>query len=406
MKKRLLLVLPIVAFLVGCGETDPMAEVSKSLPDDVEKVDPEKAEEGEIAEYVSDTVNGFFNFSEEKVVYNLSIDLNVSVNGKEGNDSYSATTYIKGGIGLGYEVMEYESVEYGAMFVNITDLTVRLNLNLPAAAKEKMPIPENVSLSNVNLFAYVAETPEGALGFIDLSDHTIQDFIKSTIIANDIPEIFADGILDSVLGEKEEGSQYRPGKVLVNVSHILEEISKSRVAEGAEPFDEKLINHPVLYLLSMGISELAEVQENYGMLVSAFLPAFGPIVGIKEDTPADPSEMVGLDKIALVLNISSGKVCELLGIQPEQLPVSGVAGLLLTVGMEKGEEIGYALEELALSANLTIKTEESDIHVNGSLGLDCAYNDVAEMIGISAEEYATYTDATEAVLSIIQLIIG
>ena len=61
MKKRLLLVLPVVAFLAGCGETDPMVEVQKSLPSDVEKIDPAKTEQGEIVEYIMEQLEIFFD---------------------------------------------------------------------------------------------------------------------------------------------------------------------------------------------------------------------------------------------------------------------------------------------------------------------------------------------------------
>ena len=51
MKKKLLLLLPIIPLAVSCGGSDPMAEVSKSLPSDVSVVPAQTEEEKEAEKF-------------------------------------------------------------------------------------------------------------------------------------------------------------------------------------------------------------------------------------------------------------------------------------------------------------------------------------------------------------------
>ena len=402
MKKRLFLILPVVALLAGCGETDPMAEVQKTLPSDVEAVDPAKAEEGEVLEYVFDSVNGLFNVYENKVVYNFSVDLSVNVSGED----YNGTAYAKGDLSCGYEVVEVEDVKYSSLFVKATDFTVNINLNVSETAKAEMSIPEHLSLNHINFYAFIGELEEATYAFFDFSDHNMQDFLKTTIVEYGVPESFADPILNAILGEKIEGSEYRPGKVYMNLSYILSELDQYFVSQGKESIGEETINHPVTYLLGMGYSEVASVQKRYGDIVSAILAMLNPTVGIKQETPADPSEMAGLDKISLVANVSSANIAEMMGVKPEEIPFSGVAGLLLSVGMENGEENDYALEELSLSVNLTYSTTDLTVAARGSVGLTASYNEQAKMDVPTTEELVDYVDITETTLSLIQTIIA
>lgn len=411
MKKRLLLVLPVVAFLAGCGETDPMAEVQKSLPSDVEKIDPAEAEQGEIVEYIMDAVNGVFNIFEDKAVYNVAIDLSSSVSGKENGQAYSSNAFIKGNLSGGYEVVDHNGVNYGSAFLQVTNFTVSADLNLPEALKEEMPIPEHMAISNANFYACIVEThvedKDVAFAFFDLSDHSIQDYVKTTLLANEMPEAQVDLMLDVILGEKEEGEQYRPGKVHMNLSYILETLDEHFVALGKESIGEEAIAHPVLYFLEMAQDEATVYQQQYANMAMFVLASLNATIGIKEEA-VEPSEgaMVGLDKVSLVLNISSAQVAEMMGVAPETIPVNGVAGLLISVGMDNGEEKDYALEELSLSVNLTYSEPDMNVAARGSVSLTASYNQEAEMVYPSSEELTAYVDITDTVLDIIGNIIG
>ena len=409
MKKRLLLFLPVVAFLAGCGETDPMVEVQKSLPSDVEKIDPAEAEQGEIVEYIMDAVNGVFNIFEDKAVYNVAIDLSSSVSGKVNGQAYSSNAFIKGNLSGGYEVVDHNGVNYGSAFLQATNFTVSVDLNLPEALKEEMPIPEHMAISNANFYACIAEThvedKDVAFAYFDLSDYSIQDYVKTTLLANEMPEAQVELMLDAILGKKEEGEQYRPGKVYMNLSYILETLDEYFVALGKESIGEEAIAHPVLYFLEMAQDEATVYQQQYANMAMFVLASLNTTVGIKEETPADPSEMVGLDKVSLVLNVSSAQVAEMMGVAPESIPVNGVAGLLISVGMENGEEKDYALEELSLSVNLSVNTDEMNVAARGSVSLTASYNEQAEMVYPSSEEAVDYVDVTDAVLDIIGNII-
>ena len=108
----------------------------------------------------------------------------------------------------------------------------------------------------------------------------------------------------------------------------------------------------------------------------------------------------GLDKTSIAINVSSAQIAAALEIPPEYMPVNGVAGLLVSVGMDKGSE-DYALEEISLSANVSGSIEEVSFAINGSVSLTALYNEQATMKVLGETEKPNYADVTASVYGII-----
>ena len=398
MKKRLLMVVPVLALLTSCGETDPMEAVRKSLPDDVSVVDPAKEGESVVEEYIDDAFKEMLNISEMRSVYHLAADLSVSTSVAVENVTYGGNVRLKGDLYFGFETVTADEKSYSSLFLNLENFTLNSHLNLPDEVKEKMPIPEDIAFNNVNLFAYATELEDGTVAYFDLSNQVLQDYIKTELVLTKMPEEQIETTLDSLLGEKIEGSEYRPGLALVDVTKLLESINEARVAEGAEAMEEQEMLHPITAILTFAQEFVGQIETNMNEFVSEFLPFVSPIVGIKTTEISEGQE--GLDKTSIAINVSSAQIAAALEIPPEYMPVNGVAGLLISVGMDKGSE-DYALEEISLSANVSGTIEEVSFAVNGSVSLTALYNEQATMKELDEKEMVNYADVTATVYGII-----
>lgn len=398
MKKRLLMVVPVLALLTSCGEADPMEAVRKSLPDDVSVVDPAKEGEGVVEEYIDDAFKEMLNISEMRSVYHLAADLSASTSVVVENATYGGNARLKGDLYFGFETVTVDEKSYSSLFLNLENFTLNSHLNLPDEVKEKMPIPEDISFNNVSLFAYATELEDGTVAYFDLSDHVLQDYIKTELVLTKMPEEQIETTLDSLLGEKIEGSEYRPGLALVDVTKLLESINEARVAEGAAAMEEQEMLHPITAILTFAQEFVGQIETSMNEFVSEFLPLVSPIVGIKTTEISEGQE--GLDKTSIAINVSSAQIAAALEIPPEYMPVNGVAGLLISVGMDKGSE-DYALEEISLSANVSGTIEEVSFAINGSVSLTALYNEQATMEELDETEKSNYADVTASVYGII-----
>lgn len=398
MKKRLLMVVPVLALLTSCGETDPMEAVRKSLPDDVNVVDPAKEGEGVVEEYIDDAFKEMLNISEMRSVYHLAADLSASTSVVVENVTYGGNARLKGDLYFGFETVTVDEKSYSSLFLDLDNFTLNSHLNLPDEAKEKMPIPEDIAFNNVSLFVYATELEDGTVAYFDLSDHVLQDYIKTELVLTKMPEEQIETTLDSLLGEKIEGSEYRPGLSLVNVTDLLESINEARVAEGAQAMEEQEMLHPITAILTFAQEFVGQIETNMNEFVSEFLPYVSPIVGIKTTEISEGEE--GLDKTSIAINVSSAQIAAALEIPPEYMPVNGVAGLLVSVGMDKGSE-DYALEEISLSANVSGTIEEVSFAINGSVSLNALYNEQATMEELGETEKLNYANVTATVYGII-----
>ena len=399
MKKRLLMVVPVLALLTSCGETDPMEAVRKSLPDDVSVVDPAKEGEGVVEEYIDDAFKEMLNVSEMRSVYHLAADLSVSTSVVVENATYGGNARLKGDLYFGFEtVVTADEKSYSSLFLDLDNFTLNSHLNLPDEVKQKMPIPEDIAFNNVSLFAYATELEDGTVAYFDLSDHVLQDYLKTELVLNKMTEEQIDTMLDSLLGEKIEGSEYRPGLSFVNVTDLLESINEARVAEGAAAMEEQEMLHPITAILTFAQEFVCQIETSMNEFVSEFLPFVSPIVGIKTTEISEGEE--GLDKTSIAINVSSAQIADALKIPAAQMPINGVAGLLISVGMDKGSE-DYALEEISLSANVSGTIEEVSFAINGSVSLTALYNEQATMEELGETEKLNYADVTATVYGII-----
>ena len=396
MKKRLLMVVPVLALLASCGETDPMEAVRKTLPDDVSVVDPAKEGEGVVEEYIDDAFKEMLNISEIRSVYHLAADLSVSTSVVVENATYGGSARLKGDLYFGFETVTEDEKSYSSVFLNLENFTLNSHLNLPDEVKEKMPIPEDIAFNDVSLFVYATELEDGAVAYFDLSNPVLQDYIKSELDLNKMTEEQIETTLDSILGEKIEGSEYRPGLALVDVTKLLESINEARVAEGAKAMEEQEMLHPITAILTFAQEFVGQIETSMNEFVSEFLPYVSPIVGIKTTEISEGEE--GLDKTSIAINVSSAQIADALKIPASQMPVNGVAGLLVSVGMDKGSE-DYALEEISLSANVSGSIEEVSFAINGSVSLTALYNEQATMKEL--DETENYADVTDTVYGLI-----
>lgn len=396
MKKRLLMVVPVLALLASCGETDPMEAVRKTLPDDVSVVDPATEGEGVVEEYIDDAFKEMLNISEIRSVYHLAADLSVSTSVVVENATYGGSARLKGDLYFGFETVTEDEKSYSSVFLNLENFTLNSHLNLPDEVKEKMPIPEDIAFNDVSLFVYATELEDGAVAYFDLSNPVLQDYIKSELDLNKMTEEQIETTLDSILGEKIEGSEYRPGLALVDVTKLLESINEARVAEGAKAMEEQEMLHPITAILTFAQEFVGQIETSMNEFVSEFLPYVSPIVGIKTTEISEGEE--GLDKTSIAINVSSAQIADALKIPASQMPVNGVAGLLVSVGMDKGSE-DYALEEISLSANVSGSIEEVSFAINGSVSLTALYNEQATMKEL--DETENYADVTDTVYGLI-----
>ena len=416
MKKRFLMMLPLIALTTSCGD-DPMAAVRQNLPSDMEKVPMALEDDKDAAlEILEDTLTGLVNFQDNKAVYHLS--LNTAISMKE--TDMSASSSMKGDLYFGYEVeferaREHRNVEdpteenpTSKFFLKLENFTVNLNMKLPKEVAAELPIPERFAINNMNLYVYGEETESGAMVYADLSDYVVQDYARTVLLLNGFEEKVSrkelpsvDQILDDFLGEKDEETGYRPGKVKINLSDLLKDIDdmladQATVDDPYERMPNEMIEKPISYFLLMGKSMIDSYADNVLSVIAQVATVSSPIIGVKYEEVTGEGEMAALLESAVVVNTSSSQVASALGVSESYIPVHGYLGLMVRVGTETGAEMD-ALEEITLGANVSVTAEEMTASINGKISLSASYNEQAELVAVGEQEAADYNNIREAI---------
>lgn len=401
MKKKLLLLLPIIPLAVSCGEADPMAEVAKSLPSDVQVVPVQSEEEKEAYTEIVDTAfENFLNPDDLTQYHELDIDVRFNVAG----EGFSGSGSIKGEISLGIakEYNEQTEKNYCSAFIAVKGLSVTENVNLPKEVT--IPIPSSMSFTDVDVSLLVTEMTTGVYAFLDGSDHEFQDLVHFVLASTGMPEedvvnpevpgevtYGVQTYLDMFLGEKEEGEQYRPGHALINVRDLLNSIGNYL----EDPAPEEIVNAPVTYLSQMMVAQFVNWNDLILGYVDKALEMINPTVGVKVE-----DELVV--KTSVLLNVSTYSLAAQAGIDESTFPIHGYAGLLVSVGTENGSSIP-CIEEVKLSANLNGAVEGVSFSVVGSVGLESYYEEQAEEKFIEIDPEVENIDITALTFEFIKM---
>ena len=417
MKKRFLMMLPIIALTTACGD-DPMAAVRQNLPTDMEKMPMASEDDRDAAlEVLEDTLYGLVNFDDNKAVYHLSLDTAFSMRGAD----MSASSSMKGDLYFGYEVVfddsgstrspedpEEEQIPTSKFFLKLENFTVNLNMKLPKEVASDLPVPEHFVINNMNLYVYGEETDSGTMVYADLSDHVLQDYARTVLLLNGFPEAASrkemptvDQVLDDFLGEKDAETGYRPGKVKIDLSDLLEDIDdmladQATVDDPYERMPDEMINKPISYFLLMGKSMIASYADEFLGKVALVCMMASPIIGVKYEEVSGEGEMAAQLESAVVVNTSSSQIAAAAGISESYIPVHGYLGLMVRVGTETGAEKD-ALEEITLGANVSVAIEGMAASIRGNISLSASYNEKAELVAVSSEQAANYVDIRAAI---------
>ena len=401
MKKKLLLLLPIIPLAVSCGEADPMAEVAKSLPSDVQVVPVQSDEEKEAYTEIVDTAfENFLNPDDLTQYHELNIDVSFNTAGQD----FSGSGSIKGKIsfGIAKEYDEQAEKNYCGAFIAVRDLSVTENMKLPE--NSEMPIPGSMSFTGVDVSLIVTEMTTGVYAFLDGSDHEFQDLVHFVLASSGMPEedvvnpevpgevtYGVQTYLDMFLGEKEEGEQYRPGHALINVRDLLNDIGTYL----DDPAPEEIVNAPVTYLSQMMVAQFVNWNDLILGYVDKALEMINPTVGVKVE-----DELVV--KTSVLLNVSTYSLAAQNGIDESAFPIHGYAGLLVSVGTENGSSIP-CIEEVKLSVNLNGAAEGVSFGVAGSIGLESYYEEQAIQRFIAIDPEVENIDITAVTFEFIKM---
>lgn len=405
MKKKFLSIIPMVALLASCG-SDPMAAVSQTLPNDVEKVDS-KADPVLYTRAVDEIFDGMNEMDYEAASYHLSVDYSMSESGSVRGVSISGSARVSGDLYFGFEQAVVEKEKFSYVYLEAKNLTVFSNMNMSQQGPESIAMPSTIDFKNVNFGAYLAETEAGALGILDLSDHALQDGILKLLLdmgyelegqeSGDMYISGANDMLDMFLGEKIKDSNYRPGLVSLNLSELLEayDALQAKIQDEYVPLSESEIKHPVSFVISEAMGAIDDLFEQVQAYLPMILAAVEPAIGVELEHTA-----LGdlITKSSLAANVSSADLCSKLNIDPSEFPVSGYAGILISVGMDTGANYPV-LEELKLAANVSYSMEGLSVSINGHIYFDGSYEDKASIREFTGDVESA-TDLTDLVIEL------
>ena len=444
MKKRYLLTLPLVALLASCGAgQDAAAKVKQSLPKEETVV---SSEDEHYADYVDEIVNGVLNMAFSGVMYEARIDLDVSAKApyyyEETSKTLSEKISVHGDFKFGFQANDLDGTDF---YLGFENLSLNVDLTLPheyvVVDEEGNPKVDedgyeqyamefiNIKFAGSKLYASLlgTETAEGAIIYGDCSSHALQEVlikaITKALLFVEMPmNISAETMLDLLIGPRpyitdEEGfpvlddddniqytSEYRKGKFKLNVSEFLDDIN-STIEEEEDKIPAAIVANPFSYGLFLAKMELYNVvsEELPSILpmISAMLPALGGKVGTVLD------EEGKLTEGSLLLNTSVKDACKKLGMPEEDIkniPVSGNAGVVITVGTNNGSE-GLAFEHLGLASEMKVSQDRGSASLSLSVKVNAVYNDQVEFPSISAEEALDYDyDLIQVALAIYTML--
>lgn len=390
MRKRIFTMIPLVALLASCGSApDPLAAVAKQLPNDVTPVSKTSEEEQETySRALNKVMEGITTFDFSKSVYELSLGLNVSVSGSYQGVAFSGSVGLSGGVKVGFDQYKESEETYSRMFMSVDNLSLSANINLPSAMLEKMPFTFPTSMSYGLKFAeYIEETPSGTFVYADYSDHGLQDIIAGVVGLNVTEQSKIDEALDNILGTKD-GSGYRPGYAKINLSSILPEIYQDMTNNALPP---AIANKPISYAMDMMGNSIEEFLSKAGDMLPAIVEIVNPYVGVQYNGNE-------LDKVTAVFNVNVASLIQQAGGDPSSVPVSGVFGLLVSVGTDHGSSVPV-LETLELSANMSVATENFTVGLNGNLAFNAYFGSQANVKHV--ENPSSYVDVTSVITDLM-----
>ena len=396
MKFKYLITLPLVAVLASCGTSRSAAEkVNQKLPSDVKKV---AADDEAYQDYINAAIDsGLGNLlSFDDTLYHLRVDFDGKLNLKSEQVKSNNNASVHGDVYLGWNVLSTEDDDYFFAYVGVKDFTVKAHVEYPVFDEETEALVNtnyDFNYKNLSLQVFYEELPGvGALAFIDLSNHGVQDLLKQALVLAGLPEestvdpeteepvIGYKDILDLVLGTAEEGETYRPGYSYINISQILQAVTEPEGDDG-EYTDEQLYTfaHPLPLIMMEAFEEAYESIAEVAQIAKFVLPSLEPTVGAKVDAEGNP------EKISIVYNSTVKDVVKKFAgedYDASELPVSGNFGIKYTVGTNNGSE-ELCLEELVVAFYGNVTTEDEDVVANGSidakLALDVHYGDQAQI---------------------------
>lgn len=393
MRKRIFTMIPLVALLASCGSApDPLAAVAKQLPSDVTPVSTSTPEQQETySRALNKVMEGITTFDFSKSVYELSLGLSVSVSGSYQGVAFSGSVGLSGSVTVGFDQYEENEEIYSRMFMSVDNLSFTANINLPSAMLERMPVTIPTRMNYSLKFAeYIEETPSGTFVYADYSDHGLQDIIKKFVEINVEEAKDIEDALDAILGEKGV-SGYRPGLAKINLSSILPEIYQDMTNKALPP---AIANKPISYAMDMMGDSIEEFLSKAGDMLPAIVELASPYVGVQSNGNE-------LGKVTAVFNVNVASLIQQAGGDPSQVPVSGVFGLLVSVGTDHGSTVPV-LEQLDLSANMTVSLQGFTIGVNGSLAFNAYFGSQAEAkYEDGGDDKSSYVDVTSVIADLM-----
>ena len=444
MKLRYFITLPLVALLASCNSAgdSSAAKVKQKLPSD-EKVVAEDSEDyadcaGAIFAGVLETA-----FYVQNTLLHFGVDVDTKVSIKSEGITSNNSVNIHGAVNVGYAqtgttlVHETAYPMYGG-FIEAKFNTLKAHVEIPVVEYvydendnivdytqkiEKM----DFNFNGLSCTVVVNETEDGAIMYLDASNHALQDFIVAMLELSGMPAesvepesededyiIGYNDVLDAILGAAGEDG-YRQGKVQVDISALLIAFL-TKVEAFATLVD--YFNYPFYEFYNMAVMGIIMESgidfEQILTTVVAMFPVLGAKIGIKLD------EEENATKVSAVLNSSvKDMVKKFAGDDAEEvlkeMPVSGNFGILVTVGTETGSEEFLALQQfiaaLALKISYSIKDNEGKVmtsisgNVDFKFTIDASYGEGVEVPTISASEAETYRDDTMIVGILISMLL-
>ena len=382
--------IPLVALLASCGSApDPLAAVAKQLPNDVTPVSTSTPEQqGTYSRALNKVMEGITTFDFSKSVYNLSLDLSVSVSGSYQGVAFSGSVGLSGSVTVGFDQYIVSEETYSRMFMSVDNLSLSANINLPSAVLERMPFTFPTSMSYGLKFAeYIEETPSGTFVYADYSDRGLQDIIASIIGMNAEEAKDIENALDAILGEKD-ASGYRPGLAKINFTTLIPEIYQDMTNKALPP---AIANKPISYAMDMMGDSIEEFLSEAGDMVPALAEMASPYIGVQYNGNE-------LGKVTAVFNVNVASLIQQAGGDPSYVPVSGVFGLLVSVGTDHGSEVPV-LETLELSANMSVSAGGFYVGINGNLSFNAYFGSQADVKHVSNP--SSYVDVTSVITDLM-----
>ena len=416
MKFKYLITLPMVALLASCG-TQPeqvSARVKQKLPEDVVEVsDAEKS-----SSLVEEAVRSVSRFTLEDAMYNAQYSAEVSGSGKLMNFSVRESAQANLSVSLGFEKYDQTDAEEPEDlfrgYIGVTDLDIHGSVQVPQV-KEKVTRKEapeyelktyELDVDDVTLPMYYIETDDETDLYINASSSKLQDLIVTVAGISGMDEDSIDGMLDLVLGELPEGQQYRPGKLYLNVTSIMNGVLNEMFKETGVPAQFlEIAKHPFKFASSYLTGMLASVFTEANIeAVTGVIESLKPTIGAKYD------EKEALSKVSLVWNSTYKNAIKKMGGDPSEMPISGSFGLLVSAGTENGSK-ELALQEVQAKMDLKgpFESEMGKLTISSKIDMDlsASYGELAVVPSMPDGELVTsYVENSFAEMMITSLIIN